>query len=137
MSFFKFLRNLISPPPSDKLTFELDPEVTPLLDHLAIRRQRTKGQIVNDLIKDASDKDVQTGQFVQIWDDLTPRQKDVTAYICLGHNNKQIAEQLFISNETVKTHVQNVFRKFNVHRKGELRDLLADWDFSSWDIKII
>ena len=137
MSFYKFLRNLISPTPSDKLTFELDPEVTPLLDHLAARRRRTKGQVVNDLIKDANDKDVQTDQFVRIWETLTPRQKDVTAYICLGLKNKKIAERLFISNETVKTHVQNVFRKFNVHRKDELRGLLAGWDFSSWDIKII
>ncbi len=137
MSFFKFLRNLIPPTPSDKLTFELDPQVKPLLDHLAVRRRHTKAQVVNDLIKDANDKDVQTGHYVQIWETLTPRQKDVTAYICLGLKNKKIAERLFVSNETVKTHVQNVFRKFNVHRKDELRGLLAGWDFSSWDIKII
>jgi len=137
MSFFKFLRNLISTPPSDNLSFELDAEVTPLLDRLAIRSLRTKGQVVNDLIKDANDKEIQTVHLIQIWETLTPRQKEVTAYICHGFTNKQIAERLFISTETVKTHVKNVFRKFNVHRKDELRGLLEGWDFRSWDIKII
>ncbi len=136
MSFFRFLRNLISPTPSDKLTFDLDPEVTPLLDHLASRRLRTKGQVVNDLIKDANDRDIQTGHSVQIWESLTPRQKDVTAYICLGLNNKHIAARLFVATETVKTHVHNVFINFNVHSKGELRSLLEGWDFRSWDNRI-
>ena len=39
---------------------------------------------------------------------------------------------LGIVNETVKTHLQHIFRKFGLRSKKELRLLLQDWDFASW-----
>jgi two-component system response regulator DegU len=45
---------------------------------------------------------------------LTQRELEVLCLIAEGQNNKDIAEQLFISEKTVKNHVSNIFRKINV-----------------------
>ena len=51
---------------------------------------------------------------------------------CLGHRNYQIAEILVIAPETVKTHLQNIFTKFNLRSSKELRLVLKDWNFADW-----
>lgn len=46
--------------------------------------------------------------------ELTQREYEVLSLIAEGHNNKEIADDLFISEKTVKNHVSNIFRKINV-----------------------
>lgn len=46
---------------------------------------------------------------------LTARELAVLQCIVDGYNRAQIAEQLFLSPNTVRTHVQHVLRKFGVH----------------------
>lgn len=54
--------------------------------------------------------------------DLTGREKDLSRLIYEGKSNSQIAELLFISESTVKTHVYNIFRKMDVkNRMGVTR----------------
>lgn len=48
---------------------------------------------------------------------LTDRERDVLQWIATGMSNKQIATQLFISEETVKVHIRNLLRKLNVHSR--------------------
>lgn len=48
---------------------------------------------------------------------LTDREMDVLKLIATGLSNKQIASQLFISEETVKVHIRNLLRKLNVHSR--------------------
>lgn len=45
---------------------------------------------------------------------LTPRERDVLMLILQGKSNMEIADQLFLSVSTVKTHVSNVFVKMDV-----------------------
>ena len=59
------------------------------------------------------------------WESLTPRQKQIAILICQGHTNPQIAEQLHISTETVKTHIRRILYKFNLRSKAELRLLIS------------
>ncbi|MBN1848091.1 MAG: response regulator transcription factor [Deltaproteobacteria bacterium] len=48
---------------------------------------------------------------------LTAREEEVLRCLTLGHTNKEIAEKLFIAEKTVKTHLNNIFKKLNVtHR---------------------
>lgn len=50
-------------------------------------------------------------------DSLTDREIDVLRLVATGISNKQIAGQLFISEETVKVHIRNLLRKLNVHSR--------------------
>lgn len=51
---------------------------------------------------------------------LTPREREVVALIALGHETKRIAGELFISPQTVRTHVQHAMAKLGVHTRAEL-----------------
>ena len=46
---------------------------------------------------------------------LTPRENEILAHIADGLSNQEIADRLFISEYTVKTHVSNLFRKLGIN----------------------
>jgi LuxR family transcriptional regulator, maltose regulon positive regulatory protein len=50
---------------------------------------------------------------------LTPRELEVYELIAQGRSNRAIAETLFISESTVKLHVQHIFNKLGVHSRAE------------------
>jgi two-component system response regulator DegU len=50
---------------------------------------------------------------------LTQREREVLLCLVKGSTNKEIAETLFISEKTVKTHMSSIFRKLNVSRRLE------------------
>ena len=50
---------------------------------------------------------------------LTRREGDVLEQLVKGLNNRQIAEALFISEDTVKTHVRAVLRKLGVNDRAQ------------------
>jgi DNA-binding NarL/FixJ family response regulator len=57
-----------------------------------------------------------TGEF-GISTALSPREREVLDYIQLGLTNRQIAERLCISTNTVNKHVQQVLRKLAVSNR--------------------
>jgi DNA-binding NarL/FixJ family response regulator len=52
-------------------------------------------------------------------DDLTPRELEVLRRLALGHTNKEIAAELCISDETVKTHIGKVLAKLDVENRAQ------------------
>ncbi|MBW2368453.1 MAG: hypothetical protein JRH15_11245 [Deltaproteobacteria bacterium] len=50
---------------------------------------------------------------------LTPREVDVLTMIANGYSNKEIADKMFISLNTVKTHNKHIFRKLNVKSRPQ------------------
>lgn len=50
---------------------------------------------------------------------LTPREVDVARHILRNQTNEQIAEELSLSCETVKTHVRNIFKKLGVDDRAD------------------
>jgi DNA-binding NarL/FixJ family response regulator len=50
---------------------------------------------------------------------LTQRERDVLGLVCVGHTNRQIADQLFISPKTVGLHVSHILAKLSVTTRGE------------------
>lgn len=51
---------------------------------------------------------------------LTDREVDVIKHVAKGLSNKQIATEMFISESTIKFHLQNASRKLNAHRRAEI-----------------
>lgn len=45
---------------------------------------------------------------------LTPREDEVLRLLATGETNRQIAKRLFVSEETIKSHVASIFRKLEV-----------------------
>jgi ATP/maltotriose-dependent transcriptional regulator MalT len=67
---------------------------------------------------------------------LTRREAEVLGYLAVGHSNKEIAAELFLSERTVERHITNVYRKIGTHRRTEamafaLRHGLADVEEAS------
>ncbi|WP_234283657.1 MULTISPECIES: LuxR C-terminal-related transcriptional regulator [unclassified Halomonas] len=48
---------------------------------------------------------------------LSHRELDVIAQLASGASNREIADKLFVSEHTVKTHLYNVYRKIGVHSR--------------------
>jgi DNA-binding NarL/FixJ family response regulator len=46
--------------------------------------------------------------------ELSPREEEVLKLLATGETNRQIARRLFVSEETVKSHVASLFRKLEV-----------------------
>ena len=52
-------------------------------------------------------------------DDLTKREKEVLLLIAEGKSNQEIADELFITLKTVKTHVSNILSKLEVEDRTQ------------------
>jgi DNA-binding CsgD family transcriptional regulator len=48
---------------------------------------------------------------------LTPREHEILGLIAQGLSNREIAEKLFVSENTVKTHSSRLFEKMQVNRR--------------------
>lgn len=48
---------------------------------------------------------------------LTPREKEVLGWVARGKTNPEIAGELFISPETVRKHLENIFEKLGVRTR--------------------
>lgn len=62
--------------------------------------------------------------------ELSARETEVLAELCKGKAYKMVAESLFISQDTVRTHIRSIYRKLEVNSKSEavakaLRDRLV------------
>ena len=59
---------------------------------------------------------------------LTAREGDVLLLLAKNTARREIAQQLYVSENTVKTHTRNVFRKLQVSTREELRALVRQTD---------
>ena len=51
--------------------------------------------------------------------DLTMREKEVLGHLVNGCNYQKIADNLFISLDTVRNHVRHIYEKLQVHSKTQ------------------
>ncbi len=56
---------------------------------------------------------------------LTGKEKEVTQLVLQGKSHKEIAQEMTISINTVKTHMKNIFSKYGVSSKIELHNKLT------------
>ena len=57
---------------------------------------------------------------------LTPRELDILEAMAAGLSNKEIAERLFVSENTVKTHAARVFSKLSAKRRTQAVQLAKE-----------
>lgn len=50
---------------------------------------------------------------------LSMRESDVLDWLSKGYRYQEIADKLFISLETVRTHIRNIYEKLHVHNRSE------------------
>jgi LuxR family maltose regulon positive regulatory protein len=55
-------------------------------------------------------------------DPLTEREREVLAFIAAGLSNREIEERLFISRNTVRTHIKNLYSKLGVNDREGARE---------------
>ncbi|MER5180996.1 response regulator transcription factor [Streptomyces sp. NPDC002896] len=65
-------------------------------------------EIVGDLV----------GQVVHPRSELTQRERDVVRLMADGHSNRSIAESLFLSEATIKSHLVRIYRKLGVDNRA-------------------
>jgi DNA-binding NarL/FixJ family response regulator len=53
-------------------------------------------------------------------DPLTPREREIVRHVALGLRNAEVASKLFIGEQTVKTHLSNIFQKLGIRDRVEL-----------------
>ncbi|WP_162047653.1 helix-turn-helix transcriptional regulator [Vibrio taketomensis] len=55
----------------------------------------------------------------QLYRSLTSRERQILDHVASGKSNKQIANSLFLSESTVKSHVYKIFKKLDVHKRKD------------------
>lgn len=71
-------------------------------------------QMANDFIELFRKQKVYTSNIIA---DLTNREKEIMSLLSLGASNNEIARELNVSENTVKTHLHNVFKKIKVRNR--------------------
>jgi DNA-binding NarL/FixJ family response regulator len=64
---------------------------------------------------------------------LTPREKEVLQKLSEGLSNKEIGLSLCISENTVKVHVKNIFRKLHLQNRTEAAAYAQRWGLEEKD----
>jgi DNA-binding CsgD family transcriptional regulator len=102
-----------------------------LAEHLQ-RLAQTSGEplesLTADLIRRGLEQEARRRRAQDALAGLTPRQREVARLAAGGRTNRQIARELWLSPETVKTHLRRTLEHFDLHSKAELRLLLLDLD---------
>ena len=112
--------------------YHADQELSAAIREAAQEQGRSEEEVWQDFVRAGQEHFRQNSELESRWDSLSEREQEVAALACMGYRNYEIAEKLGISHETVKTHLQNVFTKFDMRSRKELRLALRDWRFDEW-----
>ena len=92
------------------------------LQHFIIRQEQIEGPTVGN------DSIAEPGEIYRKWG-LTSRESEILYYLNIGYSNIMIGERLFISENTVKFHIKNIYLKLDV--KNRIQALLRCKDDKS------
>jgi DNA-binding CsgD family transcriptional regulator len=67
--------------------------------------------------------------------ELTKREREIMTLVASGLHSEQMAEQLFVSPETVKTHVQHAMAKLGVHTRAHAVAIALVTGQITWEIR--
>ena len=58
-------------------------------------------------------------ELIPPFDKLTPREQEVLFLLAKGYSTREIAQNLVISPNTVRNHIQHIFQKLHVHHRAD------------------
>ena len=116
-----------------KRDYHVDLDMAAYLQDLATEQDSDPEQVAKDIFAKGIVSHFQNDHLHQIWEQLTPREREVTALVCLGYTNNEISKKLMISPNTVKSHISHAMSKFGAAKRAEIQRLLRNWDFRQWD----
>ncbi len=58
-------------------------------------------------------------KYARVLEELTVREKEVLEHILPGKTNREIGNNLHINENTIKTHIRNIFSKYDVVSRAE------------------
>ena len=73
--------------------------------------------IARQIISVFHQKKISNGNGVE--HELSPREKEVINHLADGYNYQEIADKIFISVDTVRHHIRNIYKKLHVHSQSE------------------
>jgi len=94
-------------------------------DLLAAAKSAAEGEVLIDpttltrLLAQVSREREEERDALRLLGDLTDREREILQLLARGKRNDDIAKELFISPQTVQTHVRNILGKLRVHSKLE------------------
>ena len=110
------------------LSFRLGPELSSRLSLAAFARRWAPEVLAAWLLKRGLDQEPDRVRAEAAMKVLTPREREVTRLTAAGKTNHEIAYELGISCETVKSHIRSTLAKLGLHSKAELRLLVQPLD---------
>ena len=94
----------------DRMVYVSDDAYLTLYKYLQLR-PKTKAKQIMAKTGPGSEADLGSSSVLET---LTTREKEILGLLANGQANKEIAENLFISVDTVKTHLKKVYQKLEV-----------------------
>ncbi len=96
-----------------------------LQGELWIRRSLTN-QILKELVKVTFEKNRIEQAVHDLLENLTRREYEIAMLVSRGESNKKIAQQLAITERTVKAHLTEIFRKLHISDRIKLALIMKD-----------
>jgi DNA-binding NarL/FixJ family response regulator len=107
---------------SDATTTEIASAIRSVTEGVAVVPPLMLGEILRMVV----DRRRRAAAAQEVLAGLTPREQDVLRHAVTGVRRSEIAEALYISAETVRTHLQRIMSKLGVHSQAELVAMASD-----------
>lgn len=85
-----------------------------------------KGETHLDSSGDERELEGKTADICRVFE-LSKREAELFSLLARGYDNQAIEQELFISKNTVKSHVYHIYTKLGVHSKDELLSFIQTW----------
>ncbi len=126
----------VSPDDDGRLVFETDLELGEELRQAARARGQLPEALAADFIARGLEQEARRSQAEAALGALTRRERQVAWLAAVGRTNRQIAGALFVSPETVKTHIAHVLHKLGVRSKADLRLFILDLELHDPEVPL-
>jgi DNA-binding NarL/FixJ family response regulator len=84
--------------------------------------------MLGGLLRELIDRRRQDDAVLRRFTRLSRREREVLGLISQGESLSEMASVLFVSHHTIRTHVQNVLEKLEVHSRVEAASLVAEYE---------